>query len=258
MQAVIAIAVAAVRSFANLDVVLAVGRSEDRCGRVLLQQRRVVSRDEFESLRVENGDVRIEHRHAEPHAFDLDADPLSLLGVDHEIIDVFRIDDAVDRHIQGNWLRRGEFGVRFLLFNFGERTDIERAVFGDAARRTDVADVLAKPAIWGDFDRGLDRPRARLELSDGKAGRKEHDLLGVSQLSTVEGEHALLTALQASGEDHTERRRRGLHAEDSVREQANRQCRKENRSHPTPHGKSPVRNSTRGCRGTTERMKAEG
>ena len=155
VQAVVRVSIPPVGTFADLDVILAVGRRDDRGGRVLLQEGRIVGGDELEPLRIENGDIRVEHCDAEPHALDLGADPLSFLRIDHEIIDVFRLDDSVDRHVEGNGLRSGELGVGLFFLNLAKRADVKRPVLGYAARGSHVGHVLAQPAVRRDLDRRL-------------------------------------------------------------------------------------------------------
>ena len=88
VQPIDAAAVAGEGAFADLDDVRAVLGADDRGDAVLPHQRRVVGRASSNRLRVEDGHVRIEERIAQPQAFDLGRDPLALLGLDDEVVDV--------------------------------------------------------------------------------------------------------------------------------------------------------------------------
>ncbi len=62
---------------------------------------------------------------AQPEAFDLRRDPLPLLGLDDEVVDVFVLDHSVDRDVQGDLLRLGEVVVRLDFLDFGQRAHAE-------------------------------------------------------------------------------------------------------------------------------------
>ncbi len=206
VQSVIAVPIPAVRTLADLDVILAVGRSENRRGRVLLQQWRIVSRNQLEPLGIEDGDVRIKHRDAEPHSLDLGTDPLPLFCVDHKVVDILGVDHTVNGDVHRDRLRSRELGVGLLLLDLAKRPDVKRPVFGHAAGRADMGHVFAQPTVSRHLDRRLDGAGARLELGHVKAGRKEENLLRVSQLAPVEGQHTLCPPLQTAGQDQIERR----------------------------------------------------
>ena len=83
---------------------------------------------------------------AEPHALDLGGDPLALLGLDGEVVDVLVLDDAGDGDVQRDLLGLGEVAVRLLLLDDGQRADAEGAQLGDAGRVRRRMRVLAERA----------------------------------------------------------------------------------------------------------------
>ena len=66
----------------------------------------VVRRGQLEALHIQDGDIGIEECFAEPHRLDFGGDALPLLGFEAEIIDVFVVDHAIDRDVEGDLLRR--------------------------------------------------------------------------------------------------------------------------------------------------------
>ena len=54
-------------------------------------------------------------RDPQPHALDLGGDPVSLLGLDHVVVDVLVVGDAGDRDVHRDRLRRREVVVRLDL-----------------------------------------------------------------------------------------------------------------------------------------------
>ena len=103
---------------------------------ILPHQRRIVGAGQLETLGVENRHVRIEKRHAQPQAFDLGGDPLALLGLDGKIVDVFILHHAVDRRIEIDLLRRGEFvvGLGFFDLRQGPTLKVRRLLMPLAVR----------------------------------------------------------------------------------------------------------------------------
>ena len=151
MQPVLARAVAAVGALADLDDVLAVGGDHDRTPAVLRRERRVVAGRQLEPLGVEDRDVRVEERDAEPHPLDFDRQPLTLLALDDEVILVLALDDAVDGDVERESAAacRTRCSAR-LLFDHRQRADPERAHVGDAGRGADAEGVFAEPAVRRD------------------------------------------------------------------------------------------------------------
>ena len=69
-------------------------------------------------LAVQDGDARVELADPQPQALDLGRDPLALLGLDDEVIDVFVVGDAGHRHVHGDRLRGREVVVGLDLGRF--------------------------------------------------------------------------------------------------------------------------------------------
>ena len=97
MQTVPVIARSSVRRIANLDPVHPVLRGDYAQGAVLQKQFAVVGGGELESLVVKKGDIWIKERPGQANGLDFDADPLSLGGIDFEVVGVFVEDQTVDR-----------------------------------------------------------------------------------------------------------------------------------------------------------------
>ena len=91
---------------------------------VLAEQGRVVAAGQFEAGGVQDRDVGIEERVAEAQAFELGRQPLALLELDDEVIDVFVVcTTPLTVTFSGIDLRRGEVVVRldFLALRAGCR-----------------------------------------------------------------------------------------------------------------------------------------
>ena len=205
VQAILAGTIATVSTLANLDDVLAVGRCHDRTTAVLADERRVVAGREFEPLRIEDGHVRVEDRHAEPHAFDFDREPLALLAIDDEVILILVIDDAVDRGVECDRLRECEVAVRFLLVDAGKRPDPEGAEFRDAGGSANAEGVFAEPAFRRNRERDLHLGIVDdFELLDGDARIVDQDFLSIRESSAVEGDDGLSAALSPAWLDDAE------------------------------------------------------
>ena len=97
MQTVPVIAGSSVGGIANLDSVNSVLRGDNAQGAVLQKQFAVVGGGEFESLVVKKSDIWIKERPGQANGLDFDADPLSLCGIDFEVVDAFVEDQTVDR-----------------------------------------------------------------------------------------------------------------------------------------------------------------
>ena len=113
-------------------------------------RRRVVGTGQLEPLHVHDRHVRIEEGVAQPDAFDLGGDPLSLFGFDQEVIDVLVLDHAVDRRVERDLLRLGEIAVRLDFFDLGQRADVERPQIADAGGGANAHRMLPQPAIGRD------------------------------------------------------------------------------------------------------------
>lgn len=92
----------------------------------------------------------IEEGLAEANAFDLRDQPLALFRFDQEVIHVFIVDHAVDRHVQRDPLRDLELVVRldFLDFRKGPHAELEQ--IADARGRAHAHGVQPEPAVGGD------------------------------------------------------------------------------------------------------------
>ena len=97
VQSIPAVAVSAVRAVANFDDVLTIRRGDDRCRRVLSDQRCVVGHSDFEPLHIEDADIRIEQSLPKPHAFNFDGNAFAFLRFDQVVVDIFVLHDSFDR-----------------------------------------------------------------------------------------------------------------------------------------------------------------
>ncbi len=146
-------------------------------------------------------------RDPQPHALDLDGDPLSLLGLDHVVVDVLVVGHAGDGHVHRDRLRRGEVVVRLDLVDLLECPDAEGPQLADAGRRADAEVVQAQWRVGGDLELRLDAVVVDLRERNGRdAGLVEEDLLGVAQPGAGEGDLDLGAALAA---DRPDRRQAG-------------------------------------------------
>ena len=108
-------------------------------------ERRVVAGGQLEPLGVEDRDVGVEQRDPQPDALDLGRDPLALLGLDDEVVDVLVVGDAVDRRRSSAiGCGAGEVVVGLDLGHFLERPDAEGPQLADPGRRADAQVVQAE------------------------------------------------------------------------------------------------------------------
>ena len=154
MQPVETRAVARVGALADLDDVLAILGRDDRREPVAPDEGGVVADAQLEPLGVQDRHVRVELADPQPEPLDLGRDPLALLGLDDEVIDVFVVGDAVDRHVHRDRLGRREVVVGLDLVDLLERPDAERPQLADPGRRPDPQVVQAERAIRRDLDLG--------------------------------------------------------------------------------------------------------
>ena len=119
-------------------------------------QGRVVAGGQLEPLGVEDRDVGVEQGDPQPDPLDLGGDPLALLGLDDEVVDVLVVGDAVDRDVHRDRLRGGEVVVRLDLVDLLEGPDAEGPQLADAGGRADAEVVQAERRVGGDLELRLD------------------------------------------------------------------------------------------------------
>ncbi len=199
-----------VGTLADFDDVLAIGRGDDRSETILQRQRRVIVRGQFETFLIQNRDVRIEHRRAQPHRDNLDRDSLSLFRLDHEVVDVFVADVSVDDVPQRNGLWCCEVAVRFHFVHDGQVFDVQRAIIGNAGGGTNLRDVFAESAVRGNtyfYFRIVPIP---FDLQHLQPAVVKEDVLSIAKIGTVEGQLVLDPTLNPARSDAGQTRRRGL------------------------------------------------
>ena len=210
VQSVPAVAAATVRAVAHLDPVIAVGRRDDRGETILQQQRRVVRGIEFKSFGIEDRDVRVEQRVAEPDRLDLRAQHLSFYSGDAVVIHILVLHRPLDSRIEWDCLRCGEVVVRFLLGGIGELVHPKCLQRADAGGGDKAQLVLAQRTVCGDGNRcaGFLRVfRYRLDFFHRKAGRVKQHLAHVTQPVADESHLHRRAALAAARQDEAKPRR---------------------------------------------------
>ena len=123
-----------------------------------LSEGRVVAAGQLEAGRVENRDVGIEERVAQPQPFELGGEPLALLQLDDEVIDVFGLHDAADGARSaaiGCGAAKSLFGSTSFTSGRVPTVNVRRLL--TPVERADADGVDAEPAIGGDGEHGLDR-----------------------------------------------------------------------------------------------------
>jgi hypothetical protein len=210
---------------AHLDDVFSVFRHNQRGDAVLPDEGVVVAGTQFEPRGVHDRHVGVEQRRAQANRLDLDVDAVSLFRLHDEVIDVFTADVAVDRDVQRDRLRRGEFAVGFLLIDLGEGADEKRAQFGQPGGGTQTHAVAAQFGFRRDLEFRLDRRRILdLELGDLDPAFVEQKFLRVFQAGARQGDVDFGAALPSARNNGTERRRSGRQPR---RRQRERECQTE-------------------------------
>ncbi len=210
MQPINAVVTAAERTLADLNDVPAILRRDDRRDAILPEQGQVVAVGQFESLRIQNCHVRVEERHAEPHALDFGRDPLALLGVDRVIVHLLIQHHAVDRAVERDDLGMPEFVIRFFLRDLRQCPDAERPQIAQAGRGAYSQRMNAQAAIGRDLEFRLERAVVhRRDLRHLDARRIEQQLLGIGKAAADKRGFDFRAALKAVGRHAAELRLRG-------------------------------------------------
>ena len=139
----VGVATAAIAGLANLDDILSVrGRHDGGVG-VLNEQRGVVGLGKHLAGFIEDGNIGVEHRAAEAHAFDFHGERFALLEFDRVVVHILIAHGAQHGGVKGDLL--GLFGrvVRLFLVHLREWPDYERAEVRDARLGANANLVLA-------------------------------------------------------------------------------------------------------------------
>ena len=94
MQAIDAVTIAAVGALTNLNHILAIFGRHNRAKTILVQQCVVVAAGQFKPSRVQDCKVGIKERASQTQPLEFRRDPLPLLRLHHEMIDVLILDNA--------------------------------------------------------------------------------------------------------------------------------------------------------------------
>ncbi len=148
-------AVAGIGTFADLDDVLAVLGRDDRGEAVPPDERRVVADAELEPLGVQDRHVGVELVIPSRRPSTSAEIRSPFLAVDDEVIDVFVVGDAVDRHVHRDRLGLGEVVIGLDLVDFLQGTDAERAQLADPGGRPEPEIVQPERASAAIFNVAL-------------------------------------------------------------------------------------------------------
>ena len=208
MQAVETAGVSRISAFTNLNDVLSILWRDDGREAVAPDQGRVVADTQLEPLGVHDRHVGIELADPQPQPLDLDRDPVTFLGCDDKVIDVFVVGDAVDRHVHRDRLGGREVIVGLGLVDFFQGAHAERSQLADPGRRPDPDVMQSQDTVRSDLDFGPNTIVVELlETDGGDACLVVDDFLGIAQTRAGERDFELGPALAADRPDRAQRGR---------------------------------------------------